>query len=149
QVKAIERVTNKRMNRRHVPTIAEVLEGNQKQAAEELIERVQAGDFKAYTQLATELLEEYEAVEILAAALRGLTKEPDSTPVEISYAEPVRVKRQGGRGGDRGGYRGRNDRRGGGRSGDRRGGRSGDRKGSFRGDDRRRSDDRGPRRPRD
>ncbi|MCM3280717.1 MULTISPECIES: DEAD/DEAH box helicase [Exiguobacterium] len=159
QVKAIERVTNKKMNRRHVPTIAEVLEGNQKQAAEELIERVQAGDFKAYTQLATELLEEYEAVEILAAALRGLTKEPDSTPVEISYAEPVRVKRQGGRGGDRGGYRGRNDRRGGGggRGGDRRGGRggerrdgrSGDRKGSFRGDDRRRSDDRGPRRPRD
>ena len=122
-----------------------------------MIERVQAGDFKAYTQLATELLEEYEAVEILAAALRGLTKEPDSTPVEISYAEPVRVKRQGGRGGDRGGYRGRNDRRGGGgrndrrggRGGERRDGRSGDRKGSYRGDDRRRSDERGPRRPRD
>ncbi|EPE62959.1 DEAD-box ATP-dependent RNA helicase CshA [Exiguobacterium sp. S17] len=163
QVKSIERVTNKKMNRRHVPTIAEVLEGNQKQSAEDLIERVQAGDFKAYTQLATELLEEYEAVELLAAALRGLTKEPDSTPVEISYAEPVRVKRQGGRN-DRGGYRGGarsggGDRRtGGGDRGGRSGSGSGERSGGggYRGkrtggtDDRRRSsEDRGPRRPRD
>ena len=108
-----------------------------KLAAQELIKRVEAKDSKEYTTLAQELLEEYEAVELLSAALKGLTKEPDATPVQISSIEPIRVKRFGSNGGGNrrpygnkggsgsgnrsGGYRGNNprggsDRREGGRS---------------------------------
>ncbi|MEK4646983.1 DEAD/DEAH box helicase [Exiguobacterium indicum] len=137
QIKTIERVTNKKMSRRHAPTLDEILEGNLKLAAQELIKRVEAKDSKEYTTLAQELLEEYEAVELLSAALKGLTKEPDATPVQISSIEPIRVKRFGSNGGGNrrpygnkggsgsgnrsGGYRGNNprggsDRREGGRS---------------------------------
>ncbi len=99
QIKTIERVTNKKMSRRHAPTLDEILEGNLKLAAQELIKRVEAKNSQEYTTLAQELLEEYEAVELIAAALKGLTKEPDATPVQISSIEPIRVKRFGSNGG--------------------------------------------------
>ena len=42
-----------------------------------------------YTQLAAELLEKYEAKDIVAAAIRSLTREPNDAPVSISEERPL------------------------------------------------------------
>lgn len=138
------------------PSETEALVGQQKVAMDKLVEIVQANDLNEYRILANELLEEHNAVDLVAAAIKSMTKEPDETPVTISEERPLpaRKERSGGggrgRGGDsRGGRRdfGRGGRSSGGggarRDGGRRDGgrRDGGRKegGSAGGGDRRRS----------
>lgn len=109
------------------PTESEALVGQQKLAMEKLIEIVQANDLNDYRILANELLEEHNAVDLVAAAIKSMTKEPDDTPVTISEERPLPMRKErssGGRGrsGDRGGRRDFGGRRDGGR-GRREGGR--------------------------
>lgn len=137
-LRIVEETTKKRMTPLRPPSSDEALAGQQRVAMESLIEIVNKNDLGVYRELATELLEKQEAVDLVAAALRSMTKEPDDTPISITEERPLPM-RGGGGGGRSGGGRGN----GGGRSGGGRGnggGRGGDRgRSGSGGGDRRRS----------
>lgn len=144
-LRIVEETTKKRMTPLRPPSTEEALAGQQEVAMQTLVEMVQNNDLGNYRNLAAQLLENNEALDLVAAALKSMTKEPDATPVTITEERPLPMRRersQGGgggrgRGGDRGG-RGSRDRRD--RGGSRSGG--GDRRRSGGGGDR----DRRPRR---
>lgn len=134
-LRIVENTTKKRMEALIPPSSDEALVGLKRVAVESLSEIVNKNDLGDYRPLAQEMLEKFEAVDVIAAALKTLTKEPDDTPISLSEERPLpaRGERGGGRsGGGRsggGGYKG-NRSSGGGRSSS--GGRGG-------------SSDRGPR----
>jgi ATP-dependent RNA helicase DeaD len=136
-LRIVEETTKKRMTPLQPPTSTEALIGQQKVAMDNLVQLIETADLTDYRELANQLLENHNAADIVAAALKTVTREPDATPVSITEERPLPMRRErsgggrsgGGRGGDRnrGGFR-----RDGGRSGDRRregssdrGGRSG------------------------
>lgn len=152
---AIERLTKRKIARRKAPSLGEVLEGQQKLAVQSLIDMADdTENLKMYRSSAEELLTDIDSVTLVAAAIKLLTKEPDTTPVTITEEAPLRVRksrRNGNDGRRRDGkrsYRG-NDRRKGDRNGrDGRDGRDrdrdnrGDRNRDYRGNrDRRRNDE--------
>ncbi len=108
------------------PTSDEALEGQQRLAVETLEGLIANNNLGDYRTFAAELLENHDALDVVAAALRTLTKEPDDTPVTITEERPLPMRRErssNNRGGDRGrNNRSFNGRRDSGRSGDRRGG---------------------------
>ncbi|PKR77526.1 DEAD/DEAH box helicase [Halalkalibacillus sediminis] len=132
-LKAIERMTKRRMIKKNIPSYDEVVEGVQQAARDELIEMIDKGEAEKFTHAAEQLLENHHAVDVVAAALKLLAKEPDQTPVKLTEVAPLRgkrvrndnKKRSNYRGG--GGGRGRNDRNKG------RGGRNNDRNKNSRG----------------
>lgn len=123
-LRIVEETTKKRMTPLRPPSETEALVGQQQVAMEKLVEIVQANELNDYRILANELLEEHNAVDIVAAAIKSMTKEPDDSPVTISEERPLPMRKERssgggrGRGGDsRGGRRdfGRGSRSGGGR----------------------------------
>ncbi|WP_107948842.1 DEAD/DEAH box helicase [Lysinibacillus parviboronicapiens] len=132
-LRIVEDTTKKRMTPLRPPTTDEALVGQQRLAVEKLEGLVTNNDLGEYRTLAAELLENHDATDVVAAALRSLTKEPDDTPVTITEERPLPMRRErsGGGGGRSGGRGGRNfsgGRREGGRSGERRGGDRGGRR---------------------
>ena len=134
-LRIVEETTKKRMTPLRPPTSDEALVGQQRLAMENLKEVVNKNELGDYRTLAAELLETMDAVDLVAAALRSVTKEPNDIPVSITEERPL--PQRGGFGGGRSG----GNRSGGGRG--RSGG--GDRGGRSGGGDRGRSSDRGGR----
>lgn len=130
-LRIVEETTKKRMTPLRPPSTEEALAGQQEVAMQTLVEMVQNNDLDNYRKLAVQLLENNEALDLVAAALKSMTKEPDATPVTISEERPLPMRRERSQGG--GGSRGRSgDRNRGSRDRRDRGSRSG-------GGDRRRS----------
>jgi len=95
---AIERLTKRKIARRRAPSLGEVLEGQQRLAIESLVEMTDNLEALApFKTSAEELLNDTDSVTLLAAALKLLTKEPDTTPVNITEEKPLRVRRRRGR----------------------------------------------------
>jgi len=117
----IERITRHRITKRPLPSMAEAIEGKQRATAERLIEVLEQDDFQMYKGFAIQLLEQYDSVQVLAAALKLLTGERSDVEIHLTPEEPLRVKKRrpdgrfsGGRDG-----RGRDVRGQGGRTGGR------------------------------
>ncbi|MUV06040.1 DEAD/DEAH box helicase [Planococcaceae bacterium Storch 2/2-2] len=121
-LRIVENTTKKRMTPLRPPTENEALIGQQKVAMEQLLESVEKNGLNEYRELAEQLLEKAEAVDLIAAALKSLTREPDDTPVKITEERPLPSRGGGGR---RGGGGNRNRNRGGGGNRRREGGRGG------------------------
>lgn len=104
-LRTIERLIKRRIQRRKAPTLSEALEGAQQTAIRNLVGAVEAGEYGPYKESAEELLSNYDSTALVAAAIKLLTKEPDTTPVKITEEAPLRIKssrRQGsGRGDNR------------------------------------------------
>ena len=69
---------------------------------------LETGNLDAYQSSAKNLLDKHpNPVEVVAAALKSLTKEPDNTPIKLTFESPLHSKRerrpQGSRGGHGGG----------------------------------------------
>ncbi|MGN5456439.1 MAG: DEAD/DEAH box helicase [Candidatus Kurthia intestinigallinarum] len=148
-LRIVEETTKKRMTPLKPPTADEALAGQQEVAVQQLKEIVEKNHLSTYRAMAEELLKDTDAIDLVAAALKSLTKEPDDTPIKISEERPLPMRRGGGRGngGGRGGnrnFRGGNRNRSNG--GDRRRREGGERRGNGGGDRRRREG--GDRRPR-
>jgi ATP-dependent RNA helicase DeaD len=126
-LKVIEKITKKSMQKRTIPSFAEAMEGQQQMAIQQLQSTIEEQDHSVYRSSAEQLLDDHDSVTLLSAALKLLTKEPDTTPVKITEIAPLRAKKAHGRGGSGGGNRNRN------RSNDR-GGRKGGSGGGYRGD---------------
>ena len=149
---AIERLTKRKIARRRAPSLGEVLEGQQRLAIESLVEMTDNLEALApFKSSAEELLNDTDSVTLLAAALKLLTKEPDTTPVNITEEKPLRVRRRRESGRSdrrrRDGDRRRDDRPRRSRD-DRRSDRRNDRKGDRRRDDRKSDRPRGEKKTR-
>ncbi|MFB9326025.1 DEAD/DEAH box helicase [Paenibacillus aurantiacus] len=134
----IEKVTRHKIPKKPLPSIAEAIEGKQRVTAERILEFVQEESINEYKGIAIQLLEQYDSVNLLAAAIKLITGEKKDVNIELTPEDPIRAKkrrpdvRSNGRrfsggpfgGGNRSGNgpRGRSE---GGRSGDSRGGYSG------------------------
>lgn len=129
-LRIVEETTKKRMSPLRPPSSDEALVGQQRLAVESLGEMVDKNNIGDYRAFATELLEKYEAIDVIAAALKSMTREPSDTPVSISEERPLPSRKEGG-GRSGGGYKG-NNRSGGGRPSSSGSGRSSDRSGARR-----------------
>jgi ATP-dependent RNA helicase DeaD len=98
QLHNIERTTKRKMERMKPPTLDEALEGQQRIAVEKLIATVESENLSFYKRAAEELLEEHDSVSLVAACIKMLTKEPDTTPVQLTEEPPLPVKREKKRG---------------------------------------------------
>ena len=83
------------MDRMDAPTLDEALEGQQRLIAEKLQSTIENENLAYYKRIAEEMLEENDSVTVVAAALKMMTKEPDTTPIALTSEPPV-VSRGGG-----------------------------------------------------
>ena len=130
-MRTIEQLTKKKMTPLRPPSDDQALRGQLK-IAKTKIEDLMKEDLSKYTDDASELLENYSAIDLVSAFLKNLSKDSSDVEVTISSEKPLPYK--GGNGGGRrnGGGRGRGYYgRGGGRGGNSRGGH-----GNYRGGDR-------------
>ena len=95
QLAAVEHTTKKRMEKMKTPTLTEALEGQQKAVTERIVNTVENEDLSLYLNQAEEMLQKYSATDLVAAALKSLTKEPDATPVKLTDEAPLPSKRGG------------------------------------------------------
>jgi ATP-dependent RNA helicase DeaD len=91
----IEKVNRHKITKKPLPTLAEAIEGKQKITAERLLEVIQNDDFKEFKGLSIQLLEQYDSVHLVAAALKLLTGEKKELDVELTPEEPLRAKKRG------------------------------------------------------
>ncbi|MCL6595470.1 MAG: DEAD/DEAH box helicase [Firmicutes bacterium] len=99
QLRQIERAVRTRLERREVPTLADLAERQRETMREELRAAVAEGDLGEYRALVDELLEELDPVDVAAAALRLLARrerERDGREEEADFgdtgAEPGMVR---------------------------------------------------------
>ncbi|NLO21705.1 MAG: DEAD/DEAH box helicase [Syntrophomonadaceae bacterium] len=93
-LRSIEQLTRQQIKRQPIPTVKEALAGIQHMAVESLLRVVEKEDFSPYQNLAESLLEEYDSVTLLSAALKMLTKEPENKNFkELSEAPPIKIKK--------------------------------------------------------
>jgi ATP-dependent RNA helicase DeaD len=90
----IEKVTRHRISRKPLPTMAEAIEGKQKMTAERLIDLIQSEAYGEFKGLAIQLLEQYDSVQLLAAAMKLLTGEKAEVEIELTPEEPLRARRR-------------------------------------------------------
>lgn len=86
-LRIIERMTQRKIKRHPIPTLTEALAGQQQVTVEKVLKAVAEPGLPAYKLIAENLLEDHDSVTLLAAALKLLTKEPNTAPVRISYEE--------------------------------------------------------------
>ena len=91
-LRSIERLTKRKIVRMPVPTLTEAIEGQQKLAVEKLLNQIEDGGLEPYRGRAEDLLAETDSVALLSAALKLLTKEPDTTPIKITEEAPLRSR---------------------------------------------------------
>lgn len=95
QLHDIERLIRRRIKRRSVPTLSDVIEGNQRDAIESLQNAAGGEGLEHYRETAEELLNDFDSVSLVSAAIKLLTKQPDVTPVKITEELPNFRKRKG------------------------------------------------------
>lgn len=92
-LRSIERHTKRKIVRMPVPSLTDALEGQQKLAVDKLLRVIEEGNFDEYKGRAEELLNQTDSVALVSAALKLLTKEPDTTPIKLTEEAPLRVRR--------------------------------------------------------
>ena len=93
-LRIIERVTNSAIQRMRLPTIADVIARRRETFKESLREVITAGGLETYTIMVEEFGEEYDPVELAAAAFRLLLSEPEA-PQEDKLASEEWDERPG------------------------------------------------------
>ncbi|PZD95950.1 DEAD/DEAH box helicase [Paenibacillus sambharensis] len=90
----IEKVTRQRIAKKPLPSLAEAIEGKQRLTAERLIEMIQNEEFAEYKGISIQLLEQYDSVRLLAAAMKLLTGEKKDVSIELTPEDPIRAKKR-------------------------------------------------------
>ena len=91
----IQRSIGAKAARTPAPSLTDVMKGQQRQAAEWLLAAAGNGGSGPFRELAAKLLDEHDSIDLLAAALKLLTREPDSTPVRITEESAYRFRQRG------------------------------------------------------
>ncbi|MGJ7913440.1 DEAD/DEAH box helicase [Neobacillus sp. LXY-1] len=100
----VEKTTKRKMERMKPPTLDEALEGQQRAVVDKILQTIEANNLQYYKAAAEELLETNDAQTVVAAVLKMLTKEPDTTPVKLTEEQPLpsrKERKPNDRGGDR------------------------------------------------
>jgi ATP-dependent RNA helicase DeaD len=98
----IEKLTRHRITKKILPTITEAMEGKQKLMAERIMDTVRAEeDVTPFKWVAMQLLEQYDSVQLLAAAMKLLAGDKKDINVELTPEDPVRGSGFGSSGGRR------------------------------------------------
>ena len=90
----IEQVTNSTIQRMRVPTIADVIARRREAFKETLRETISAGGLESYTIMVEELGQEYDPVDLAAAAFRLLLSEPEADQEDKLAAEEFEERRE-------------------------------------------------------
>nr|NLJ03213.1 DEAD/DEAH box helicase [Bacillota bacterium] len=95
-LRIIEDLTKRSIIRHPVPTLTDALMGQQQVTAERVLKASEEPILAAYKSMAESLLEHQDSVTLLAAALKLLTKEPNTARVQITEDNhvPRRPKNQ-------------------------------------------------------
>ncbi|MFD1019317.1 DEAD/DEAH box helicase [Thalassobacillus hwangdonensis] len=93
QLALIEKLTKKKVERLAVPSMDEAQRGQQQVAVDKMLKTMESKDLKAYHQAANELLQQHDSIELVAAALKMMTKERREVPVRLSGVQPISVKK--------------------------------------------------------
>jgi len=80
-LRTIEKLTNRKIKRIPLPSFKEALEVQQYLTVDKLIRVMNSRNFQNYLPLAEQLIEDYKAEELIAVALKMLTKEPIDSPI--------------------------------------------------------------------
>lgn len=80
----VERTTRRKMEKMKAPTLDEALEGQQKAVVEKIVATIESNNLQYYKAAAEELLESNDPSTVVAAVLKMLTKEPDTTPIKLT-----------------------------------------------------------------
>jgi ATP-dependent RNA helicase DeaD len=115
----VEKTTKRKMERMKAPTLDEALEGQQRAVVDKIVQTIESNNLHYYKAAAEELLEGNDASTVVAAVLKMLTKEPDTTPVKLTEESPLPQRRER-KSFDRDRNKRRDDSRGGGGGYDRR-----------------------------
>jgi ATP-dependent RNA helicase DeaD len=59
---------------------------------DKILKTVKEEDIARYKEIAEELLETYDSISLLSAALKLLTKEPNTTPILLTEEAPLRTR---------------------------------------------------------
>jgi ATP-dependent RNA helicase DeaD len=110
QLQAVEHTTKRKMEKMKTPTLTEALEGQQKAVTEKILNTIENEDLSLYLSQAEELLQKHTAVDLVAAMLKSMTKEPDQTPIKLTDEAPNPMRRDRNRGGSSSNNRQRNGR---------------------------------------
>jgi len=92
-LRLIERTTKRKIIRKTNPTFNEAIECQQRLTVEKLIRVMEVEDTGAYKEIAKGLLKENDSVSLLSAALKLLTKEPNTDPVRLTEEAPLMQKK--------------------------------------------------------
>jgi ATP-dependent RNA helicase DeaD len=90
----IEKVTRHKINKKPLPSIAEAIEGKQKMTAERILDAMQSDAYGEFKGVAIQLLEQYDSVNLIAAALQLLTGEKKEIEIELTPEEPMRARKK-------------------------------------------------------
>ncbi|OAS86195.1 MULTISPECIES: DEAD/DEAH box helicase [Metabacillus] len=88
-VKNIERTTKSKMERMKPPTVDEAIESQQQMTVEKIRSIVESDNLAFYKRTAEELLEEFDAQVVVAAAIKYMTKEPNAVEVKLTDEAPA------------------------------------------------------------
>ncbi|QDP39143.1 DEAD/DEAH box helicase [Radiobacillus deserti] len=89
----IEKVTKGKIKRMQAPSMDEARRGQQQVTIDKLTSTIEKQELDAYRESATEILNQYDSVTVVAAALKMLTKGGRrNAPVTLSSVAPVSVK---------------------------------------------------------
>lgn len=92
-LRQIEQTIKHKIPRQQPPTFVEALEGKQRLAIDKLLGSIEEEGIQPYKKMARDLLTENEPVSLVSAALKLLTKEPDTRPVRITEQAPLRSRK--------------------------------------------------------
>jgi ATP-dependent RNA helicase DeaD len=84
----VERTTRHKMERMQAPTLDEALEGQQRAVVDKIAATIESNNLHYYKAAAQELLDNNDASTVVAAVLKMLTKEPDTTPIKLTDESP-------------------------------------------------------------
>ncbi|WP_255454152.1 DEAD/DEAH box helicase [Pontibacillus sp. HMF3514] len=88
----IEKTTGRKIERRPIPSYDEANKGQQQVTIDKLRQTIESNNLETYQSTAADLLEEYDSVTVLSAALKMLTKERKDVPVKLTSLSPISVK---------------------------------------------------------
>ncbi|MFC4306252.1 DEAD/DEAH box helicase [Cohnella boryungensis] len=91
----IEKVTRHRITKKLLPTLSEAMEGKQRLLAERIMDTVRLEeDVNPFKWVAMQLLEQYDSVELLAAAMKLMNGDKKDVNIELTPEDPVRSKKR-------------------------------------------------------
>ena len=90
----IEDTTKSKMLKQHLPSLGDANDARYQQAALKLIGIAENSMTQDLEEAAKKLLNEHDAVKLVSAALKMVTKQSNDTPITLTDESPVRMKRK-------------------------------------------------------